>query len=350
MKVNNDVHDRKQILVEMTAGFCDKKLDSEYRELCEKLINKMAGKRQVPFLTGKLELWAAAVVHALGYINFLFDKNTVPYVSRDDICGYFKTSKSSTVQKSKLIRDMFKMSFFDPEFSTSQAAQSNPLADMGIINGLFVPLDMLKSLGGAAVAEKKERHLRLVENKTADSEKNQKETLYIIKVTLRGFRPPIWRRFQIAGSSTLYKLHRVLQVVMGWENSHLYQFCIENVFYGDPDPGYGIENAKKTRLDQVAGARDSFTYEYDFGDGWNHSIRVEKVLPAQEKAAPRCLAGKRACPPEDCGGSWGYEEILEAINDPEHGEDEMLEWVEEDYDPEAFDLDQVNKELRRLKC
>ncbi|HBV96459.1 MAG TPA: hypothetical protein DEF36_05400 [Desulfotomaculum sp.] len=174
--------------------------------------------------------------------------------------------------------------------------------------------------------------------------------MYIIKVTLKDCRPPIWRRFQISGSSTLYKLHRVLQVVMGWENSHLYQFCIKKVFYSDPDPGYGIENAKKIRLDQLAGARDSFTYEYDFGDGWNHSIQVEKVLPAQEKEAPRCLAGARACPPEDCGGPWGYGEILEAINDPEHGEDEMLEWVGEDYDPEAFDLDQVNRGLKRLKC
>ena len=119
MKDKAIVEEKTQELLEMTGGFCREYLDEDYRQLCEKLIGKMARKRNIPFLSGRMEIWAAAVVYALGSINFLFDKSFKPYTTVDDICSYFGTTKSTTSQKAKLIRDMFKMGYYDQEFSTT---------------------------------------------------------------------------------------------------------------------------------------------------------------------------------------------------------------------------------------
>lgn len=178
--------------------------------------------------------------------------------------------------------------------------------------------------------------------------------VYQFKVTLKGIRPPIWRRFQVTNNITLYKLHLVLQRVMGWDNYHLYQFFIQGISYGDPDPDYGLTdvNARKVRLWQVlTEPKMKFVYQYDFGDDWRHEVVLEKTLPPVEGAQyPVCLAGARACPPEDCGGTWGYQELLQTISDPEHEEyEETMEWLGGEFDPEAFDLERINWELKRLR-
>ncbi len=138
MKEKEIVEEKAQRLVEMTAKFCQEYLDEEYRELCQKLIAKMSRKRAVPFLYGRMEIWAAAVVYALGGINFLFDKSFKPYVTADDICNYFGTSKSTTSQKAKVIRDMFKMGYYDPEFSTAHIRKNSPFSNLVMINGIIV--------------------------------------------------------------------------------------------------------------------------------------------------------------------------------------------------------------------
>jgi pRiA4b ORF-3-like protein len=177
--------------------------------------------------------------------------------------------------------------------------------------------------------------------------------VYQIKVTLKGSRPPIWRRMQVISDTTLAQLHRLLQCVMGWEDAHLYQFVVSGIRYGDPRL-LGELDAEDARTVPLAtlGLREKvkFFYEYDFGDSWEHELLVEKILPRDEgKRYPVCLTGKGACPPEDCGGIWGYASFLEAIRDPEHPEhDEMLEWVGGEFDPDILDLDDVNRELQRL--
>jgi hypothetical protein len=177
------------------------------------------------------------------------------------------------------------------------------------------------------------------------------DTIYQLKVTLRESKPPIWRRIQAPSDISLARLHQILQVVMGWTDSHLHQFIVGGTIIGVPDPDFGVEvkNERTVRLSQVVrGEKSKFVYEYDFGDGWQHDILVEKVLQAEPGARyPICLAGKRACPPEDCGGVWGYDDLLEVIRNPDNPEhDEMLEWLGGDFDPEAFDVDAVNQELR----
>jgi len=137
------IKEKTKQLIEMTGGFCDECLDEGYKELCEKLIRKMSRKRNVPFMNGKMDIWAASIIYALGSINFLFDKSFEPYATADDICGYFGTKKSTTSQKSKLIRDMFKMSHFDDEFSTKKMHEESPFNNLVSIDGMIVPKDML---------------------------------------------------------------------------------------------------------------------------------------------------------------------------------------------------------------
>ena len=178
--------------------------------------------------------------------------------------------------------------------------------------------------------------------------------IYQIKVTLMDSKPPIWRRIQVSADVSLAKLHQILQVVMGWTDSHLHQFVIGGKSYGQPDPDYGSEMADERRykLSQVVkGEKAKFRYEYDFGDNWQHQLLVEKVLPPEPCTQyPRCLTGKRNCPPEDCGGVWGYAEFLEAIQNPDNPEHEdMLEWVGDEFDPEEFDMEEIHRALKRIK-
>jgi hypothetical protein len=178
--------------------------------------------------------------------------------------------------------------------------------------------------------------------------------IYQIKVTLKGSKPPIWRRIQVRGDINLGKLHTILQEVMGWEDYHLHQFIVGRTYYGVPHPDFGFDmrDESRVKLNQIApGEGFKFLYEYDFGDSWEHVLLVEKVLPPEQgQHYPVCIKGKRACPPEDVGGVWGYAEFLEAIQNPDHPEHEdYLEWIGGDFDPEGFDLDGVNAGLRRLR-
>ena len=134
------VEAKTRLLIQMTATFCDQHIDAEYSQLCEKLIAKLARKRNCPFIHGRMEIWAAAVVYAIGSINFLFDKSFKPYTTPSDICNHFGTSKSTTGQKAGLIREMLKIGYYDHEFSTLRMARQNPFARMAMINGFIVPL------------------------------------------------------------------------------------------------------------------------------------------------------------------------------------------------------------------
>ncbi len=185
------------------------------------------------------------------------------------------------------------------------------------------------------------------------SEQPATDSIYQMKVTLERTEPPIWRRFQTGGRTTLHHLHQVLQVVMGWENAHLYQFTIGETHYGEPQPDYGFDrldtkDATRFELYQVVhGETTSFTYEYDFGDGWEHEVLIETVLPTEPGVSyPICIEGERACPPEDCGGVWAYAALLETIQNPQDEEYEgMMDWLGGDFDPEAFDMERVNRIL-----
>jgi len=180
-----------------------------------------------------------------------------------------------------------------------------------------------------------------------------KKTVYQIQVALKGFKPKIWRRILIPSDLLLSDFHYVLQVVMGWTNSHLHQFIQHGIIYSEPSEGMwdDMDTEDYTGIkisDLLRQEKDTLIYEYDFGDGWKHQIVLEKILPKYEdNQLPVCLKGKMNCPPEDCGGVWGYAEMLEILKDPEHEEYESyIEWLGDKFDPGYFEKDEVNQLLR----
>jgi hypothetical protein len=174
--------------------------------------------------------------------------------------------------------------------------------------------------------------------------------VYAIKVTLLGISPPVWRRILVPRDITLRNLHRTLQTVMGWTNSHLHQFVGPRQRWSDLRSRVGskVADENRTKLGDLigtAGAR--LLYEYDFGDGWQHELLLEEVLLGDESFHQICVAGKRSCPPEDCGGPQGFAELLTAFQDANHpNHEEACEWLG-DFDPESFSTDEINRRLRR---
>ncbi|MBV8607921.1 MAG: plasmid pRiA4b ORF-3 family protein [Singulisphaera sp.] len=173
------------------------------------------------------------------------------------------------------------------------------------------------------------------------------DTVYQFKVTLLDTRPPIWRRIQVK-DCTLDKLHEHIQTAMGWTNSHLHHFWVGEQLYGDPmlmaenfeDMAY--KDSTTTKVSDILpknGKRFRFVYEYDFGDGWQHEVLFERCVQAEaSKKYPLCMEGARACPPEDVGGTWGYADFLDAIQDPDNERyEELREWVGGSFEPEDFD-------------
>lgn len=178
--------------------------------------------------------------------------------------------------------------------------------------------------------------------------------VYQLKIVLQHIKPPIWRRLQVP-DMTLAQLSDYILTTMGWIGGHLHGFNIRGEAYGIIDPEWGMDwmiDESKVRMSDVIFSGDKkFVYDYDFGDGWEHDVLIEKVLPYdQADSRPLCLKGKRACPPEDVGGPWGYENFLEAIGDPAHPEhNEFLEWVGGGFDPEEFNLDEINEDLKDIE-
>lgn len=207
------------------------------------------------------------------------------------------------------------------------------------------------------------------------------DSTFVLRITLNGSKPPIWRRVAVRSDITLGELHEVIQIAMGWTDSHLHQFVLRDkslkpypqemarrlqqdawdptlldrmegrrVFvtkvtpWGEPTEMDGEDERAVTLAEVCPKVKSKLIYEYDFGDGWEHTIEVQKIAEPEAGAAyPVCLEGKKACPPEDCGGVWGYYELLKAVADPDHEDHEdMVEWLGEEFDPEALDLEEVN--------
>lgn len=184
----------------------------------------------------------------------------------------------------------------------------------------------------------------------------RKNEIYQFKIALKDSSPTIWRRFQVDSNISLYKMHEIIQIVMGWTNSHLHQFIDKDIFYGNSEDDDGgdteILDEKKFKINQVMDKpKAKIIYEYDFGDSWYHELTLEKILTKDENSNyPVCLTGAMACPPEDCGGLGGYYNLLDIIKNPEHSEHEdMKEWLGEEFNPEEFDLESINKILKRTK-
>lgn len=184
-------------------------------------------------------------------------------------------------------------------------------------------------------------------------------SVFIVKVALVDSEPLIWRRIYIDGRTRLNAFHHILQAAMGWTDSHLHEFTIREKRYAPPDEGDQLLEVEtfdesKFRLNQLLQTGDAFEYLYDFGDSWQHQITVESIrdLHKDDSNAGRVWieAGQRACPPEDAGGIWAYQESLATLKDSPYSEEakEMREWVGLDFDPERFDRKAANAAIDRM--
>ena len=179
---------------------------------------------------------------------------------------------------------------------------------------------------------------------------------YQLKVMLLETDPPIWRRLLVPADVTLGDLNYILQAAMGWTNSHLYEIRGGGVGWSTPNPdaGWGGDfmDARKARLGDILEdiGTKTLKYLYDFGDGWEHTIKIERLIdPEPGMLYPRLIEAKGHCPPEDVGGPWGYGELLEALADPSHERHgELKEWLADDFNPHVVDIDWLSKDLADL--
>ncbi|MGB4204426.1 MAG: plasmid pRiA4b ORF-3 family protein [Bacteroidales bacterium] len=180
--------------------------------------------------------------------------------------------------------------------------------------------------------------------------------IYQIQISLKGSKPKIWRRLLVPSDLLLSDFHKIIQTTMGWTNSHLHQFIKNGIFYTkrmvDDDIWGGMSDVdyKEIKIsDLLKSEKEKIIYEYDFGDGWEHDIILEKILPVDNKINyPICVGGKMNCPPEDCGGIWGYFDLLDILKNPDDEEYEnYIEWLGEEFDPEYFNKDEINELLNK---
>ena len=182
-----------------------------------------------------------------------------------------------------------------------------------------------------------------------------------LKITINNTEPQVWRRILVREDMNLGLLHVVIQLATGWTNSHLHQYFIAGKQYSDPEFGIGAEfegdvptldENTLTLADITSGGMKSFQYEYDFGDSWHHTVEIERTEPdgAGFQGYAMCIAGSRACPPEDCGSTHGFANLLEVIKNPGNEEYEsMMEWLGGKYDPELCDVGKTNRYLQKIK-
>jgi hypothetical protein len=180
-----------------------------------------------------------------------------------------------------------------------------------------------------------------------------KTKIFELEIVLEEVEPPVQRRVQVPGEVSLAVLHEVVQSATGWTNSHLHEFAVDGRRYGIVDPdwdGQDVTDEAKVKLFRLVREGDWFGYLYDFGDNWAHRLTVEKIVaPEPGVRYPRCVSGQGACPPEDVGGPWGYEEFQAVLADPSHPEHgERLEWMGGPFDPHRFDLAEADRALQWL--
>jgi len=175
-----------------------------------------------------------------------------------------------------------------------------------------------------------------------------------LHIELRGTNPKVWRRVLVPETITLAKLHAVIQAVFGWSGGHLHEFNVGDERFGTPDPEYdppgSVRSERTTRLASALGSARTMNYVYDFGDNWQHRIKVERTVTLDPHLdLPLCVAGANATPPDDCGGVYGYHDFVAAVSDPTHPEHaEMSEWIGRPWDPTAFDVDSANFRLKNF--
>jgi hypothetical protein len=327
-------------IVELTDRFCQERLNDEYLHLCRRAAAALCQEGS-PVVRGKPASWACGVVSAVGWVNFLGDPSQNPHVRSEEIAEWFGVSAATLQSKSKTIRDGLDLIRFHPDYTLPSRMPDNPIFQL---SGLLASMPAMGPLRDAD-----ERRL------TTPPERDR-ELGFRLKITLRDVKPAVWRRVQTP-DCTLEELHAIVQAVLGWQDCHMHEFRAGDTRIVSAAMDEFETAPEGSRLetdvwlgDLYAAGETKLDYMYDFGDGWEHAIAIEKALPGDAVGDDVvCTGGAGACPPEDSGGPWGYAEFLEAMADAKHERhEELKEWYGEEFDPKRFEVAEVNRQLENL--
>ncbi len=314
----------------LTDKFCLTFPDGAPASVCRNIIAAL-GESPLDFVQSLPESWAAGVIHFMGKQNGMFKARHPCHFKAGSLVSHFGISAATYLNKSKMI---------DAELS--RMGKNNAALwglEGGEDSGRLSQREPLISVSSKKSA--KARSALLAEDRILE-----------VKIHLQHTRPPVWRLVKVPEHLTLGEFHEVIQESMGWSNCHLHEFNVHGKTYSDPRAPLDNVLDENTVLlgDMLRVPGDRMVYTYDFGDAWDHLITLKKEHPSDSSGPVLCcIKGKRACPLEDSGGPWGYEHLAEILNDPEHEEyEDMAEWVESDFDPEAFDVKEVNRALAGL--
>lgn len=347
--IPEDVHDRVNEVLALADACCDDLLDVEYRTIVRRLLARVAaGDPGVFRRRGRADTAAAALVWMAGSSNDLFHEIAVK-----DVQMWFGLKSSPSARAA---------TFAKAAGLPHSPYGRDPLGDPAYLHSakrrsMIEWRDRYRERMAGGSGD--EPYLAASAGRLAGGTEpaglaTSAPTVHRLKVTLRSIRPPIWRRIAVKSDTTLRELSPILEAAMGWTGAHLHLFEIGGRRYGQPDPDSGIadeDEAAHTIADVLTSVGAKMRWDYDFGDGWEHDVVVEAIGAADSAVEyPVCLTGKRACPPEDCGGPWGYGDLLEALGDetnPEHRE--LVEWAPAGFDPEHFVSDEHTAAMRQAE-
>lgn len=366
------VQNRFDEIVALTDSVCHEVLSDEYAALAREAALLLAQQPETPLLRGKAAGWACGIVRAVGHVNFLADPASTPHLRTDALAPLFGVSEATAANRDRNVREHLDLVRMDPHWTLPSRLADNLMVWMLLFNGIptdvrALPLEAQRSLAAAgyipfAPADPDARlpHPRWREPADATSageafaagDLDPDAPRLRLRIALDAVEPEVWREVEVPADLPLDALHHVIQAAMGWENAHLHTFETRTGYWGPPLPfgGEWDDERSVTVAAVLPRKRSRLTYTYDLGDGWTHTITRMETL-ASDPTGPRfaCTGGARACPPEDCGGPWGYTDLRLVLADPRHPEHkEATAWLGAPFDPDAFALADTNARLQDI--
>ncbi|MEM1117150.1 MAG: plasmid pRiA4b ORF-3 family protein [Bacteroidota bacterium] len=349
-------------ILALTDAVCREHLSDEYAALAREAAHILAATPGRPLLRGKAEGWACGLVRAVGFVNFLSDPASAVHKRTAELAPLFGISEATAANRDRDVRDLLDLVRWDPHWTLPSGLVDNPMAWMILVRGIPEDARALPAEAQAALVEaglipyapadpaSRPPSPRWPEPAASGPGSLDPEAPRVrLRVSLDDVEPEVWREVEVPSDLPLDGLHEVIQTAMDWEDYHLHVFEAKGRYWGPMfEPGLDWDDERTVTIAEVLPRTGSrLTYTYDFGDDWRHTVRRTERRPPQP-GGPLfvCTDGAGACPPEDCGGPWGYASLLEVLADPSHPDhDEMMEWTGGPIDPAAFRLADVNRRL-----
>ena len=340
---------------------CRDVLTAEYAALARAAADLVAAHPDRPMLRGKAEGWACGLVRAVGYVNFLSDPSSDPYLRTAELAPLFGVSEATAANRDRDVRDVLDLVRMDPHWTLPSGLRHNPMAWHVLFDGIPYDARELPREVQVALAERglipfvfadpdaRPPTPRWPEAATTASLLDPEASRLRLSVALEEVEPAVTREIEVPSDLPLDGLHEVILAAMGWEGHHLHLFEAKGKTWGPHgETGLDWDDERDVTVGELLRSKGArLTYTYDLGDSWTHTIRRTATLPPRADGPLfACTGGTGACPPDDCGGPWGYADLLQVLADPTHPEHaEVLDWAGGPIDPSAFDLAAAQRRL-----